>query len=40
MKIAVIGAGTIGGTIGERWVKSGHQVTYGLRDTSKRAGAK
>jgi 8-hydroxy-5-deazaflavin:NADPH oxidoreductase len=40
MKIAVIGAGKIGGTIGERWVKAGHEVAYGLRDPSKRAGAK
>jgi predicted dinucleotide-binding enzyme len=40
MKIAVIGAGTIGGNIGETWVKAGHHVVYGLRDPSKRTGAK
>jgi predicted dinucleotide-binding enzyme len=40
MKIAIVGAGNIGGTIGERWVKAGHQVTYGLRNPSKRSGAK
>jgi predicted dinucleotide-binding enzyme len=40
MKIAVIGAGNIGGTIGEWWIKAGHQVAYGLRDPSKRTGAK
>ncbi len=40
MKIAVIGAGNIGGTIGGRWEKSGHDVVYGLRDPSKHRGAK
>jgi 8-hydroxy-5-deazaflavin:NADPH oxidoreductase len=40
MKIAVIGAGKIGGTIGERWTKAGHDVVYGLRDPSKHKGAK
>jgi 8-hydroxy-5-deazaflavin:NADPH oxidoreductase len=40
MRIAVIGAGKIGGTIGETWVKAGHHVVYGLRDPSKRTGAK
>jgi predicted dinucleotide-binding enzyme len=40
MKIAIIGAGNIGGTLGERWVKAGHEVIYGLRDPSRRAGAR
>jgi 8-hydroxy-5-deazaflavin:NADPH oxidoreductase len=40
MKIAVVGAGNIGGTIGERWAKAGHEVIYGLRDPSKRGDAK
>jgi hypothetical protein len=40
MKIAIVGAGKIGGTIGERWEKAGHDVHYGLRDPSKREGAK
>jgi 8-hydroxy-5-deazaflavin:NADPH oxidoreductase len=40
MKIAVIGAGNIGGTIGERWKKAGHEVVFGLRDPSKRDDAK
>jgi 8-hydroxy-5-deazaflavin:NADPH oxidoreductase len=39
VKIAVIGAGNIGGTIGSRWADSGHDVVYGLRDPSKRPGA-
>lgn len=40
MKIAIVGAGNIGGTIGESWLKSGHDVVYGLREPSKRKGAK
>jgi len=40
MKIAVIGAGRIGGTVGGKWEEAGHEVVYGLRDPSKKAGAK
>jgi 8-hydroxy-5-deazaflavin:NADPH oxidoreductase len=40
MHIAVIGAGRIGGTIGEKWTAAGHEVAYGLRDPGKRPGAK
>jgi predicted dinucleotide-binding enzyme len=40
MRVAVIGAGRIGGTIGGRWEKAGHDVVYGLRDPSKHKGAK
>src|SRR5437868_14206589 len=40
MKIAIVGAGHIGGTIGEQWSKAGHEVTFGLRDPSKRPGAR
>jgi predicted dinucleotide-binding enzyme len=32
MKIAVIGTGKIGGTLGRRWVEAGHEVAYGSRD--------
>jgi len=39
MRIAVIGAGNIGGTIGGKWEAAGHDVVYGLRDSSKRSGA-
>jgi hypothetical protein len=31
MKIAVIGTGKIGGTLGRRWRAAGHGVTYGSR---------
>jgi predicted dinucleotide-binding enzyme len=40
MRIAVIGAGNIGGTIGGRWETAGHEVVYGLRDPSKKSGAR
>ncbi len=40
MKVAVIGGGNIGGSIGEKWQAAGHDVAYGLRDPSKKAGAK
>jgi NADPH-dependent F420 reductase len=31
MKIAIIGAGNVGGTLGKAWAKKGHQVFYGVR---------
>ena len=32
MKIAVIGAGNVGGTLGKRWAGAGHEVVLGVRD--------
>ena len=32
MKIAVIGAGNVGGTLGRRWSETGHEVIFGVRD--------
>ena len=32
MKIAVVGAGHIGGTLGRKWAAAGRQVVYGVRD--------
>lgn len=32
MKIAVIGMGNVGGTLGRRWAALGHEVTFGSRD--------
>lgn len=32
MKIGIIGAGNIGGTLGRLWVQAGHQVRFGVRD--------
>jgi predicted dinucleotide-binding enzyme len=34
MKIAVIGKGNIGGTLGSRWRAAGHDVVFGARDGS------
>jgi hypothetical protein len=31
MKIAIIGAGNVGGTLGRRWADAAHQVRYGVR---------
>ena len=32
MKIAIIGAGNVGGALALGWVKSGHEITIGARD--------
>jgi predicted dinucleotide-binding enzyme len=34
MRIAVIGTGNIGGTLGKRWLEAGHDVRYGSRGRS------
>lgn len=34
MKIAVLGAGSIGGTLGKRWAAAGHEVVFGVRDVN------
>jgi 8-hydroxy-5-deazaflavin:NADPH oxidoreductase len=37
MRIAVIGGGNIGGTIGRAWIGAGHEVRFGVRDPDKYA---
>jgi predicted dinucleotide-binding enzyme len=32
MKIAIIGSGNIGGTLGSAWLRAGHDVRYGSRN--------
>ena len=32
MNIAIIGADNVGGTLGWRWAKKGHAVTFGVRN--------
>ena len=32
MKIGIIGAGQVGGTLGRAWAAKGHQVVFGVRD--------
>ncbi len=34
MKIGVLGAGKIGGTLGALWAKSGYEVMFGVRDVN------
>jgi hypothetical protein len=34
MKIAVIGTGSVGGTLGRRWAELGHSVCFGVRDVT------
>src|SRR3990172_1070324 len=34
MNIGIIGAGTVGGTLGRAWARRGHQILYGVRDPS------
>ncbi len=31
-KIAIIGAGNVGSTLGKGWLKAGHEVVFGVRD--------
>jgi len=31
MKIGILGAGNIGGTIGKQWAKAGHDIMFGVR---------
>lgn len=32
MRIGIIGAGMVGGTLGKHWAKAGHEVMWGVRD--------
>lgn len=34
MRIAIIGAGNVGGTLGAGWTRAGHEVTYGVREAA------
>jgi len=34
MKIAIIGAGNVGGALGANWARKGHDVVFGARDPS------
>jgi NADPH-dependent F420 reductase len=35
MKIAVIGAGNVGGALGTGWAKAGHTIVFGVRNVNK-----
>ena len=32
MKIGILGGGNVGGTLGERWAESGHEIFFGVRN--------
>ena len=32
MKLAIIGAGNVGGALGQAWARAGHRIAYGLKD--------
>ncbi len=34
MKIAIIGAGSVGTALGKAWVRAGHEIVFGVRDPS------
>lgn len=34
MKIAILGAGRVGGALGRAWASTGHEVIFGVRDSS------
>jgi predicted dinucleotide-binding enzyme len=36
MRIAVLGMGNVGSTLGRRWAAAGHHVTFGVRDPAKK----
>jgi len=33
MRIAVVGAGRVGGALGTGWARAGHEVVFGARDS-------
>ncbi|MBY0460086.1 MAG: NAD(P)-binding domain-containing protein [Gemmataceae bacterium] len=36
MRIAVLGMGNVGSALGRRWAKTGHAVTFGVREPEKK----
>jgi 8-hydroxy-5-deazaflavin:NADPH oxidoreductase len=39
MRIAIVGAGRVGGALGRGWTRARHTVTYGVRDPDAKAAA-
>ncbi len=35
MRIAILGSGNVGGTLGRKWAIAGHDVAFGVRDVTK-----
>jgi 8-hydroxy-5-deazaflavin:NADPH oxidoreductase len=40
MKISIIGAGNVGGTLGSGWAERGHEISFGVPDPAKTASKK
>jgi 8-hydroxy-5-deazaflavin:NADPH oxidoreductase len=40
MRIAIIGAGNVGGALGKGWARAGHEIIYGVREPGKPAHAR
>lgn len=40
MNITVIGTGSVGSTLAQKWAETGHQVTYGIREINERVEAR
>lgn len=36
MRIAILGMGNVGKTLGRHWIEAGHQITFGVRDLDKK----
>jgi 8-hydroxy-5-deazaflavin:NADPH oxidoreductase len=34
MKIAIIGSGNVGGALAQGWARAGHEISFGVRDTT------
>jgi predicted dinucleotide-binding enzyme len=34
LRIAILGAGDIGGTLGRKWASAGHSIAFGVKDPS------
>ena len=40
MKIAIIGSGNVGGALAQGWAKSGHEITFGVRNKDEFKGSR
>src|SRR6266571_6549699 len=35
MRIGILGAGNVGGTLGRLWARKGHEISFGVREPSR-----
>ncbi|MBN9520260.1 NADPH-dependent F420 reductase [bacterium] len=40
MRVAVLGMGNVGSTLGRRWADAGHEITFGVREPAKKKAEK